>query len=78
MIEEICSHVANTLGYPSLKNEQKTVLMKGNNVFAMLPTGFGKSLLRHVFDRLLGTTISAPQPIYTTYNHGRCHSCKQT
>ena len=26
VIEERCSHVANILGYPSLKNEQKTVL----------------------------------------------------
>ena len=65
VIEETCSHVANTLGYPSLKNEQKTVLTNfilGNDIFAMLPTGFGTSLcyacLPRVFDQLLGTTNS--------------------
>ena len=65
VIEERCSHVANILGYPSLKNEQKTVLANfvlGNGVFAMLPTGFGRSLcyacLPCLFDRLLGITNS--------------------
>ena len=65
VIEETCSHVANTLDYPSLKNKQKSVLTNyilGNDVFAMLPTGFGKSLcyacLPCVFDHLLGTTNS--------------------
>ena len=65
VIEETCCHEANALAYPSLKDEQKTVLTNfilGNNVFAMLPTGFGKSLcyagLPRVFDSLLETTNS--------------------
>jgi len=48
-IEETCGHVAESLGYPSLKNEQKDVMTNfilDNDVFATLPTGFGKSLLR--------------------------------
>ena len=64
-IEEACCHVAESLGYPAIKNEQKTVgtnFILGNNIFAMLPTGFGKNLcyacLPRVFDQLLGTTNS--------------------
>ena len=65
VIEETFCRMANALGYPSLKDEQKTVLTNfilGNDVFAMLPTGFGKSLcyagLPRVFDSLLETTNS--------------------
>ena len=39
--------VANQLGYPSVKAEQERVVTNfviGNDVFAVLPTGFGKSL----------------------------------
>ena len=65
VIEEACCLVASALGYPLLKDEQKTVLTNfilGCDVFAMLPTGFGKSLcyacLPRVFHSLLGTTNS--------------------
>ena len=46
------------LGYESLKPEQETVVrvfLGGKNVFAALPTGYGKSLcyacFPHAFDR---------------------------
>ena len=46
------------LGYESLKPEQETVVrvfLGGKNVFAVLPTGYGKSLccacFPHAFDR---------------------------
>ena len=51
---------AEKLGYPMLKAEQLDVLLhfvEGRDVFAVLPTGFGKSLcyacLPLAFDRLL-------------------------
>ena len=65
VIKETYCLVASAWGYPSLKDEQKTVLTKfilGNDVFAMLPTGFGKSMcyacLPRVFDSLLRATNS--------------------
>ena len=64
MIEETCCHVANALGYPSLKDEQKTVLTNyilGNDVFAMLPTGFEKSLC-YAFLPCVALVMSFPQP----------------
>ena len=57
--------VASSLGYTSLKDEQLKVLssfIAGNDVFAALPTGYGKSLcyacLPGVFDLLLSTSNS--------------------
>ena len=57
--------VANQLGYTSVKAEQVRVVtnfVMGNDVFAVLPTGFGKSLcyacLPGVFDNLSDTTNS--------------------
>ena len=50
------------IGYQSLKDKQREVIVnfiKGNDVFAVLPTGYGKSLcytrLPKVYDYLLGT-----------------------
>ena len=57
--------VASTLGYHSLKSEQKAVIKEfvmGKDVFAIFPTGYGKSLcyacLPGVFDKLFGSTLS--------------------
>ena len=63
---DTCSKAAaNFLGYASLKQEQATVINQflfGKDVFAVLPTGFGKTLcyacLPLVFDAVLGTDRS--------------------
>uniref|UniRef100_A0A1X7UG53 DNA 3'-5' helicase n=1 Tax=Amphimedon queenslandica TaxID=400682 RepID=A0A1X7UG53_AMPQE len=58
-MEEVIEVAAIEIGYDRLKAEQMQVISKfveGNDVFAMLPTGFGKSLcylcLPIVFDML--------------------------
>jgi len=46
-VEKICDSVAKDLGYSMLKDIQKNVISSfvlGNDVFAVLPTGYGKSL----------------------------------
>ena len=57
--------VTSSLGFPTLRKQQLRVLLsyiRGNDVFAVLPTGYGKSLcyavLPLVFDQLLGTKDS--------------------
>ena len=59
VIHEAIAAVARELGYVTMKKEQVEVvegLVKGNDVFGVLPTGFGKSLcyacIPGVFDRL--------------------------
>ena len=61
-VREAARSAARELGYPDLKPEQLKVIetfAKGRDVFAVLPTGYGKSLcygcLPIVFDKLLGT-----------------------
>ena len=47
-LKAIASRVAAQLGYPSLKDKQDDILvefMHGNDVFGVLPTGYGKSLV---------------------------------
>ena len=60
-IRDAARSAARELGYANLKPEQLDVLeafVKGRDVFAVLPTGYGKSLcfgcLPLVFDTLLG------------------------
>ena len=60
-----CESVAASLGYPHLKEEQRSVIINfvtGNDVFAVMPTGYGKTLcyacLPSLFDQLLGTDSS--------------------
>ena len=56
----IASRVAAQIGYPSLKDKQADILlvefMHGNDVFGVLPTGYGKRLcyacLPWMFDEL--------------------------
>ena len=46
-IKKIVSEAGKELGYPSMKAEQVDVavaFLEGRDVFAILPTGFGKSL----------------------------------
>ena len=64
-IEAACVSAALCLGYNNLKDEQKFVItnfVSGSDVFAILPTGFGKSLcyacLPGMFDRLSGMANS--------------------
>ena len=61
-IESAVVSASAELGYASLKEKQKVVITKfvhGNDVFAALPTGYGKSLcygcLPPVFDNLRST-----------------------
>ena len=46
-IQEAVAHAALALGYPSLREKQVEVVesfVRGNDVFGVLPTGYGKSL----------------------------------
>jgi len=64
-VERICDSIAKDLGYSMLKDIQRDVissLVVGNDVFAVLLTGYGKSLcyacLLGVFNQALGITTS--------------------
>ena len=64
-ILQACKAVGASLGYQALKKEQLEVIVKfiqGEDVFAVLPTGFGKSLcyacLPGVFDALYASSGS--------------------
>ena len=71
-IKAFAQTVAKELGYRQLKPEQADVIeafVKGRDMFAVLPTGYGKSLrygcLPLVFDRLLLSvcfSMAVPQP----------------
>ena len=58
-VEEAFVFALDRLGYEKLREEQEKIIrtfVGGRDVFAALPTGFGKSLgfalLPHVFDHL--------------------------
>ena len=60
MDQERIYYSTKELGYPDLKPEQFDVIfnfVKGRDVFAVLPTGFGKTLryasLAVIFDKIL-------------------------
>ena len=64
-IDEVLSRAATMLGYESLKPQQIAVIkafVSGRDVFAALPTGYGKSvcfaILSLVFDSLHSSTAS--------------------
>ena len=61
-LEAVCREAAMSLGYSELKPQQLEAMMKfvaGKDVFVVLPTGYGKSLiyasLPFVFDTVLVT-----------------------
>ena len=69
-ITEAVVAAAGDLGYSSLKEEQLkvvTAFLEGRDVFAVLPTGYGKSLcfgcLPLAFDRLNSTRGSRLHPL---------------
>ena len=60
-VERACRESACAMGYANVRDRQLRVVsnfVRGSDVFAVLPTGYGKSLcyalLPSVFDRLLG------------------------
>ena len=60
--------VAQSLGYPSLRPYQHQVIeniMRGRNVFAILPTGYGKSLCYLCLARLFpsGSVVIVVSPL---------------
>ena len=64
-LDSVCRSVAASLGYSNLKNEQYIVIKNfvlGNDVFGVLPTGYGKTLcyacLPGIFDKLSGSQSS--------------------
>lgn len=64
-LKGICEQTAVSMGYPDLKREQSEAMMafiSGKDVFVVLPTGFGKSLiyaaLPMAYDALLATNLS--------------------
>ena len=61
-VQEAAKQAARELGYEDMKPEQLRVVeafVQGRDVFAILPTGYGKTLcygcLPFVFDKLLNT-----------------------
>ena len=67
MYKEAIVRVAGRLGYPELKNHQIEVVLSfltGNDVSAVLSTGYGKSLcyacLPFLFDNLLALIVQPP------------------
>ena len=59
-VEAACHTVSRSLGYSALKPEQLSVIKSfvcGKDVFAVLPTGFGKSLSA-ILDRVRGCSGS--------------------
>ena len=75
-IRRVCRDVEISLGYQTLKEEQLAVMVRfvrGEDVLAVLPTGFGKSLryacLPGVFDSLgySGTVVVVVTPLNIYY-----------
>ena len=64
-IDSVCRSVVASLGYTNLEKEQYAVISNfvlGNDVFGVLPTGYGKTLcyacLPGIFDELLDSKSS--------------------
>ena len=71
-LEKAANAAASKLGYPALKPERLQVVVEflsGKDVFAVLPTGFGKSLYYAVlplaFDPFRSKSISSCHPLWS-------------
>ena len=90
-IDSICRSVVASLGYSNLKKEQHAVItnfVSGNDVFGILPTGYGKTLcyacLPGIFDEILGcqsSIVVVISPLTAimkdqvhNYNYVRCNN----
>ena len=71
-IEAACYSIVSFLGYSSLKDKRREIIVSfvsGNDVFAILPTGYGKSLVMLVYlaylinFSILQVLLLSPQPI---------------
>ena len=59
-VEAACHTVTRSLGYSALKPEELRVIKSfvfGKDIFAVLPTGFGKSLCYVCLPAILGTRL---------------------
>ena len=84
-IRQACKAVGISLGYQILKEEQLEVMVRfirGEDVFAVLPTGFGKSLcyacLPGVFDALYsssGSVVVVVSPLTAIIKDQVCSAC---
>ena len=84
-IRQACKAVGTSLGYQTLKDEQLEVMVRfirGEDVFAVLPTGFGKSLcyacLPGVFDALYsssGSVVVVISPLTAIIKDQVCSAC---
>ena len=87
LISEIICLVAKEMGYSVLKHERLDVLLtfvKGRDVFATLPTGFGKCLcyacLPRTFDEILSKErgyciVVVVTPLLAVMKNQARHAC---
>ena len=62
---------AKSLGYTKLKDKQREVvvhLCSGNDVFAVLPTGYGKSLCYTCLPKAFDTLLSCLDQLSTSFH----------
>ena len=80
---DTCALSAASVGYSTLKDRQKEVLVNflfGNDVFAVLPTGYGKSLCyiclpkaMDVLHSTVGSIVVVVTPLIAIINDQVCY-----